>query len=316
MISDSLPWIRAFFASLCLACAAAACVPASSWRKNFIDGDRAYHHGRYAEAEESLRTARQEASHFLPEDPRRFQTLAVLADLYASRGQFEKSEKLMLKLQLMADKDFGPRSLEAAMNLTYLGDLYDAQGRIGDAERCYHQALQITEAAKWSHSVHTGPLAELASLYQAQGKLSDAETLYQQAVAAAEKTLGPDNPLVAERMDDLALLYYSQGKDKKAEKLYLSALAILERNQGALPARYVGALNSLALFYEAQGRNAEGETAYRKALDVSVKRLRKGDPNALLAMSGLADLLRKTGRARAARRLEGSLQSAFSRIKK
>ena len=46
---------------------------------------------------------------------------------------------------------------------------------------------------------------------QAQGKLAEAEPLYQRAIAMGEKTLGPDHPTVATRLNNLASLLQVRG---------------------------------------------------------------------------------------------------------
>ena len=46
---------------------------------------------------------------------------------------------------------------------------------------------------------------------QAQGKLAEAEPLFQRALALGEKTLGPDHPTVATRLNNLAQLLQVRG---------------------------------------------------------------------------------------------------------
>ena len=52
---------------------------------------------------------------------------------------------------------------------------------------------------------------------QAQGKLAEAEPLYQRAIEIGEKTLGPDHPNIATRLNNLATLLQDQRKLAMAE---------------------------------------------------------------------------------------------------
>ena len=68
-----------------------------------------------------------------------------------------------------------------------------------------------------ANSIHN-----LAKLYQVQGRYVEAEPLYKRALTIAEKTLGPDHPLVATGINNLASLYDIQGRYAEAESLYES----------------------------------------------------------------------------------------------
>ena len=50
----------------------------------------------------------------------------------------------------------------------------------------------------------------VATTLQDQGKLAEAEPLYQRSLANGEKTLGPDHPSVATRLNNLAVLLNMQ----------------------------------------------------------------------------------------------------------
>jgi tetratricopeptide (TPR) repeat protein len=69
----------------------------------------------------------------------------------------------------------------------------------------------------------------LASLYQVTGRYAEAEPLYQRAIGITEKTLGPDHPDLAIKLDNLAALYRATGRYAEAEPLLRRAVAILEK---------------------------------------------------------------------------------------
>ncbi len=66
--------------------------------------------------------------------------------------------------------------------------------------------------------------------YRAQ--YGEAEPLYRRAISIGEKTLGPEHPNLATRLNNLAGLYQDQGKYAEAEPLYRRSLGIFEKVLG------------------------------------------------------------------------------------
>jgi tetratricopeptide (TPR) repeat protein len=62
-----------------------------------------------------------------------------------------------------------------------------------------------------------------------QGQYSEAEKVAKEALQLAETKFGPDDPFVANSLNNLANLYYSQGKYFEAEPLYKRSLKISEK---------------------------------------------------------------------------------------
>jgi tetratricopeptide (TPR) repeat protein len=69
-------------------------------------------------------------------------------------------------------------------------------------------------------------------LYRDQGKYAEAEPLHVRALAIREKALGPDDPDVADSLNNLGLIYDGQGRSAEAEPLFQRALAILKKASG------------------------------------------------------------------------------------
>ncbi len=62
-----------------------------------------------------------------------------------------------------------------------------------------------------------------------RAQYTESQTFFQRAITIGEKTLGPDHPNLAIRLNNLALLYKKQGKYEEAEPLYRRAIAIFEK---------------------------------------------------------------------------------------
>jgi tetratricopeptide (TPR) repeat protein len=79
-----------------------------------------------------------------------------------------------------------------------------------------------------------------------EGRYAEAEQLLKRAAAIREKTLGPDDPDLAESLNYLAAVYQAQGRYAKAEPLYKRALAINEKALGPDHSDVATILNNLA----------------------------------------------------------------------
>src|SRR5438067_813641 len=86
------------------------------------------------------------------------------------------------------------------------------------------------------------------------GKYAEAVPLLKRSLAIDEKTLGPEHPSVAIRLNNIALIYHAQGRYAEAEPLYKRALAIGEKILGPEHPDVGQSLNNLAQLYHMQGR--------------------------------------------------------------
>jgi tetratricopeptide (TPR) repeat protein len=75
-----------------------------------------------------------------------------------------------------------------------LGNLYQNQGRLKEAEEMFQRALAgYKKALGPDHTFTLDSVLCLGNLYQNQGKLKEAEEMYQRALAGYEKALGPNH---------------------------------------------------------------------------------------------------------------------------
>jgi tetratricopeptide (TPR) repeat protein len=86
-----------------------------------------------------------------------------------------------------------------------------SEGRYGEAEPLYRQALAISEKALGpDHPDVATSLNNLALLYRDEGRFAEAEPLFQQALAIIEMALGPDHPNAGTELGNLAELHFEQ----------------------------------------------------------------------------------------------------------
>jgi tetratricopeptide (TPR) repeat protein len=128
--------------------------------------------------------------------------------------------------------------------------LYDSQGRYGEAEPLYRQALEIRQSALGEdHPSYGTSLHNLAGLYESQERYGEAEPLYRQALEIMRSALGEDHPSYATSLGNLAVLYKSQGRYREAESLYRQSLEIRRSALGEDHPDYATSLGNLATLY-------------------------------------------------------------------
>jgi CHAT domain-containing protein len=115
------------------------------------------------------------------------------------------------------------------------------------------------------------------------------------ALAAREKALGTDHPLVANSLTNLAMMYEVQGGYERAEPLLVRALAIREKALGPDHVGVANTLNNLALVYRGQGRNEKAEPLYARALAIWEKAFGPEHPSVATGLHNLATTYRDLG---------------------
>ena len=112
--------------------------------------------------------------------------------------------------------------------------------------------------------------------------------------------MGPNNPDLANSLDNLGVVLASQDKFDEAEPLYRRSLALRQTT-------VVASLNNLAQVFEGQGRDTLAERQYKQALALAGK---LPDTKMLtFTLRNYASLLRKLKREVEAKRLEARLKS-------
>jgi len=184
-----------------------------------------------------------------------------------------------------------------------LGDIYsqaglflEAQGRYGEAEPLYLEALTIRKAELGKQHPDTAfSLNNLASLYDSQGRYGEAEPLYLEALTIRKAELGKQHPDTAFSLNNLALLYDSQGRYGEAEPLYLEALTIFRAKLGERHSNTASSLHNLALLYHSQERYDEAEPMYREVLAIFKAELGEQHPYTASSFHNLAALYNSQG---------------------
>ncbi|KAN0067831.1 hypothetical protein V8E54_014078 [Elaphomyces granulatus] len=198
-----------------------------------------------------------------------------------------------------------------------LGLLYADQGKLDEAEKIYHRALQGYEKA-WGpgHTSMLGTVHNLGILYKSQDKLDEAEKMYQRALQGYEKALGPGHTSTLNTVHNLGILYKSQGKLDEAEKMYQRALQGYEKAWGPGHTSTLSTLstdNNLGLLYTNQGKLDEAEKMYQRALQGKEKALGLDHTSTLDTVNNLGALYADQGKLDEAEKMHQRALQGFEK---
>ncbi len=185
---------------------------------------------------------------------------------------------------------FGEDHPATTKSVLWLGILYQAQGRYGDAESFYQKALTLMQQLGESHPIIANVLNNLASLYQVQGRYGDAEPLHQTALVLKQQRCGEEHPAVATFLNNLAELYKVQRRYGDAKPLFEKALALKQQLFGEHHPAVATSLNNLAAFYRAQGRYGDAKPLFEKALALRQQLFGEHHPAVATSLNNLAGL--------------------------
>jgi ankyrin repeat protein len=154
-----------------------------------------------------------------------------------------------------------------------MGNLYQTQAELAEAEISYLQKLEEYQQMGAEHPLMLKTLVDLGHIFARQGKLDEAENMFVQALEAKEKVLGPRHALTIETMNDLGRLYRSQGNMEKAEEIYQRVLELRVYVYGAPHMLTREVLNSLFALYSSHGRLTEAEITQTWSIEGYVRTL-------------------------------------------
>nr|KAK5444074.1 hypothetical protein LTR18_005335 [Exophiala xenobiotica] len=188
--------------------------------------------------------------------------------------------------------------------LLSLGNLYNDQGKLDEAETTFKQALQGYEKALGKeHTLTFDAVNRLGTVYFRQGKQEQAKTMYQRALQGYEKALGKENTATLGTVNNLGNLYIDQGKLEEAETMYQRALQGYEKTLGKEHPLTLETVNNLGNLYIYQEKLDEAETMLQRALQGYEKALGGEHTSTLHAVNNLGHLYTRQGKLEQAERM-------------
>ncbi|OAL06354.1 TPR-like protein [Phaeosphaeriaceae sp. SRC1lsM3a] len=185
----------------------------------------AVHNGNAAEAKElavvSLKI-RQKALGQEHEDT--WWGMAMVADAYSLRGEWNRAEKLEQEVMETRKKKLGADHPDTLISMGNLASTYWNQGRWDAAEELQVQVMETRKKKLGADHLDTlTSMGNLASIYRDQGRWDTAEEL------EVEKKLGADHPSTLNSMVNLAFTWKAQGRGEEAIALMRQCIEQRER---------------------------------------------------------------------------------------
>src|SRR5688572_22855231 len=194
-------------------------------------------------------------------------------------------------------KDYGQEQVSqvAEVSGSYRLNL-QAKQEVAPAGRYEIRLVELRDATERDRALQEGRRlrAEGVRLNRA-AKYDEALPLMERALEIREKTLGPEDPLVAEALNSLAHLHRAKGEHVKAEPLYQRSLAIRETALGAGHPDVATSLNNLGAHYWTRADYAKAEALHQRALAIREKVLGAEHPDVAASLNNLANVYLVTG---------------------
>lgn len=146
-------------------------------------------------------------------------------------------------------------------------------------------------------------LEEMATIHRSLGLYEAALSLGRESLALRERSLPPDDPLIASSLERLAGIYWNLSRNSEAEPLYLRCLKIREQHFGKESVEVGDTLNYLANLYADQHRLVDAQALYVQALALRTRFRGPRSDETASTMSNLANVLTEHKDYRAAEKL-------------
>jgi tetratricopeptide (TPR) repeat protein len=181
--------------------------------------------------------------------------------------------------------------------LARIGSCLGSDGRYGEAEIVFRNALEIRErACGLEHPDTLTSISLLGLVLAGQGKYKEAEAMHRLALQGHEKALGPEHPDTLTSISLLGSVLDKQGKHEEAEAMHRQVLQGREKVLGPEHPETLTSISLLGSVLDKQGKYEEAEATHRRALQGYEKVLGPGHPDTLTSMHNLAFNLKQLGK--------------------
>lgn len=143
-------------------------------------------------------------------------------------------------------------------------------------------------------------------------RVDDAERLLLAAAKHLE-AINPDDPRLANTLNDLGVLYGMQNRDVEAEPLFERALVIHEQTFGRHHPFVILALQNLSVIYASQGKFLEAHRVARESLEISLQLFGSSHPRTGSTCRTLATVYELQGHYEAAEQFTERSLAIFER---
>ena len=168
----------------------------------------------------------------------------------------------------------------------------------------YEQVRRIRESQLGAdHRDVLHVIEKLALVYRSQARYEEARSMLQHVLESRRKSLGRDDLVTVQAIENLAMIINEHGEAENDEALYLEAESLhklaLTYREAQLGADHLDSLwtaDNLATNYRAQGRHLEALEIYERVLKGRISQLGEDHPQTLWTVANLASANTGLGR--------------------
>jgi eukaryotic-like serine/threonine-protein kinase len=199
--------------------------------------------------------------------------------------------------------------------LRHRGDALRTQGRFGAARAVFAAAYVADVAREGAHSLAAlSSGARLADAAEDDSDYADARRLGEDNLSAAIAVLGPDDPRVANKLNNLAITAANGGDREAAVGYYHRSLELKTALYGPETVQAAGTMMNLAVVEIARGHLADAEPLVEHSVAVYERAFGADHVQVAKGLTNLSTLRRKQGRfvealATAKRALESKIKA-------
>jgi serine/threonine protein kinase/tetratricopeptide (TPR) repeat protein len=213
----------------------------------------------------------------------------TIGDTYRNLGDFTAAQPHLERAWEIGRRILGEEQTDRLKFMESLAELYEAQGKLAQAETLWVQVLERRRRVQGEEHPDTlRAMNNLALLYGNQHRYSEAEALLGQVMRIGHRVLGEEHPYRLPAMANLALPYIDQGKFAEAELLLVKALEDHRRMHGEGDVATLPVMSHLARLYQKQGDHTKAEPLLVKMLELCRGVHGEEHPETLKAMHNLA----------------------------
>jgi tetratricopeptide (TPR) repeat protein len=226
----------------------------------------------------------------------------TIGDDLLSTGDFLGALASFKKALELANIEYSPDHPAVLDLLNKVGNCLVELGDLLEAENVFHRALELAESIG-DKLKYSSTLSNIASLCRDQGRYEDAMNFLQKSLEIDRVILGPNDPIIANRLNNYASLLRDIGRSEEALDYYKKALTIDEQNYEPGHPTISTRLNNIALVLMDLGELEKARDLLRKALASDQNTFGSGHPSIATRQSNLAMVLKDLGELEEARDL-------------
>jgi tetratricopeptide (TPR) repeat protein len=208
------------------------------------------------------------------------------------QGKCEEAEFLTKQAVELYRRLGEEESLESAINMTNLQQIYIEQGRYNEANSLLIKIGELAQQYRGNYAqVLTMSLGRTIPLFKDKIEfLNDLDLLVLALLDFISETLGDNNYFYTEILQLLATIYYHQRKFNDAESLFKRIIKLKERTHGLDHPSNAITHSTLASVCVKRKKYKEAELHFQKALELQQRLLGENHPDTFETLSKLANL--------------------------